>query len=53
MVTWPFTGYGRIPRVTLDHVLADRRIRVRAVAAHRIPGSDHRALYAELILPAG
>ena len=49
--TWPYAAYGRIPRVTLDHVLADRRILVRTVAAHRIPGSDHRALYAELILP--
>jgi endonuclease/exonuclease/phosphatase (EEP) superfamily protein YafD len=50
--TWPYTGYGRIPRVTLDHVLADRRVKVRAVAAYRIPGSDHRALYAELVFPA-
>ncbi len=51
--TWPYTGYGRIPRVTLDHVLADRRVKVRTVAVHRVPGSDHRALYAELVLPTG
>jgi endonuclease/exonuclease/phosphatase family metal-dependent hydrolase len=49
--TWPYSAYGRIPRVTLDHVLADRRVKVRAVAVYRLPGSDHRALYAELVLP--
>jgi endonuclease/exonuclease/phosphatase family metal-dependent hydrolase len=51
--TWPYTAYGPIPRVTLDHVLADRRVRVRAVAVHPVPGSDHRAVYAELVLPRG
>jgi len=49
--TWPYRNYGPIPRVTLDHVLADRRVRVRAVAVYPIPGSDHRAVFAELILP--
>jgi len=49
--TWPYAGYGPIPRMTLDRVLADRRIRVGAVAVHPVPGSDHRAVYAELILP--
>ena len=49
--TWPYAAYGPIPRLTLDHVLADRRIRVGAVAVHPVPGSDHRAVYAELILP--
>jgi len=37
--------------VTLDHVLADRRIRVRAALVRTLAGSDHRALFAELILP--
>jgi endonuclease/exonuclease/phosphatase (EEP) superfamily protein YafD len=41
----------RLPGVALDHVLADRRIGVRAAEVHRLPGSDHRALFAELILP--
>jgi endonuclease/exonuclease/phosphatase (EEP) superfamily protein YafD len=49
--TWPYAAYGRLPRVALDHVLADPRVKVRAVAGYRLPGSDHRALYAELILP--
>jgi endonuclease/exonuclease/phosphatase (EEP) superfamily protein YafD len=50
--TWPYAAYGPIPRLTLDRVLADRRVRVRAVAVHPLPGSDHRAVYAELILPS-
>lgn len=51
--TWgPYDG-DRIPPVTIDHVLADRRIAVRAVEVHPLPGSDHRAVLAELRLPAG
>ncbi|MCX4386186.1 endonuclease/exonuclease/phosphatase family protein [Micromonospora peucetia] len=51
--TWgPYDG-DPIPPVTIDHVLVDRRIAVRAVAVHRMPGSDHRAVLAELRLPAG
>ncbi|MFG3696375.1 endonuclease/exonuclease/phosphatase family protein [Micromonospora sp. NPDC047620] len=51
--TWgPYDG-DLIPPVTIDHVLVDRRIAVRAVAVHRVPGSDHRAVLAELRLPAG
>ncbi|WP_433391141.1 endonuclease/exonuclease/phosphatase family protein [Micromonospora sp. KLBMP9576] len=51
--TWgPYDG-DWIPPVTIDHVLVDRRIAVRSVAVHRVPGSDHRAVLAELRLPAG
>lgn len=51
--TWgPYDG-DRIPPVTIDHVLADRRIGVRAVRVYGVPGSDHRAVLAELRLPAG
>ncbi|MFE9690392.1 endonuclease/exonuclease/phosphatase family protein [Micromonospora sp. NPDC005806] len=51
--TWgPYDG-DPIPPVTIDHVLADRRIAVRSVAVHALPGSDHRAVLAELRLPAG
>ncbi|HLL67164.1 MAG TPA: endonuclease/exonuclease/phosphatase family protein [Micromonosporaceae bacterium] len=49
--TWPYRQWF-VPRVTLDHVLVDTRIRVGRVSAHRVPGSDHRALIADLILPA-
>jgi endonuclease/exonuclease/phosphatase family metal-dependent hydrolase len=47
--TWPTTG--RRPPLTIDHVLFGRPIRVRRVSLHTIPGSDHRALIAELVLP--
>lgn len=51
--TWgPYDG-DPIPPVTIDHVLVDRRIEVRAVSVHAVPGSDHRAVLAELRLPAG
>jgi endonuclease/exonuclease/phosphatase (EEP) superfamily protein YafD len=49
--TWgPYDG-SRVPPVTIDHILVDRRIGVRAVSVHRIPGSDHRAVLAELSVP--
>ncbi|MBQ0896121.1 endonuclease/exonuclease/phosphatase family protein [Micromonospora sp. U56] len=49
--TWgPYDG-DLIPPVTIDHVLVDRRIAVRSVAVHPVPGSDHRAVLAELRLP--
>ncbi|MER7995394.1 endonuclease/exonuclease/phosphatase family protein [Micromonospora chalcea] len=51
--TWgPYDG-DPIPPVTIDHVLVDRRIAVRAAGTFPVPGSDHRALLAELRLPAG
>lgn len=40
-----------VPPITLDHVLADRRIGVRDVDITRVRRSDHRALLATLILP--
>jgi endonuclease/exonuclease/phosphatase (EEP) superfamily protein YafD len=48
--TWP-VGRRFPPPVTIDHVLADRRIGVRAVSVHTIPGTDHRAVSAVLQLP--
>jgi endonuclease/exonuclease/phosphatase family metal-dependent hydrolase len=48
--TWP---QGRLipPSVTIDHVLVDERVRVQAVHIRELPGSDHRAVTADLILP--
>ena len=47
--SWPV---GRLlPPVTIDHVLADRRCGVRGVEVHTLPGSDHRAVIAELQIP--
>jgi endonuclease/exonuclease/phosphatase (EEP) superfamily protein YafD len=51
--TWPY--YGRkaetVPPVTLDHVLADRRIALRRFETLALPHTDHRATYTELTLP--
>ncbi|MFI7546268.1 endonuclease/exonuclease/phosphatase family protein [Actinoplanes sp. NPDC049599] len=50
--TWgPYDG-DPIPPVTIDHVLADRRLGVGAVSVHDIPQSDHRAIVATLRVPA-
>jgi endonuclease/exonuclease/phosphatase (EEP) superfamily protein YafD len=50
--TWP-QGRRVPPPVTIDHVLADERCGVREVTIHTIPGTDHRAVFAELVLPEG
>ncbi|GIF18664.1 endonuclease/exonuclease/phosphatase family metal-dependent hydrolase [Actinoplanes tereljensis] len=50
--TWPYYGQFVLPRVTIDHVLVDKRIGVRETSAHRIPRTDHRALIASLTVPA-
>jgi endonuclease/exonuclease/phosphatase (EEP) superfamily protein YafD len=43
----------RYPPITIDHVLVERSIAVRRLSVHPIAGSDHRAIIAELVLPAG
>ena len=40
-----------IPPITIDHVLADRRLGVVSYAVEELPGSDHRAVFAVLALP--
>ena len=51
--TWP-AGKTLVPTlITLDHVLADRRVRVISARSVAIPGSDHRGVLAELVLPRG
>ncbi len=48
--TWP--DHRRFPPVlVIDHVLVDGRIGVRDYAVEELPGSDHRAVFAELELP--
>lgn len=49
--TWPYEGHPDVPKVTIDHVLVDRRIGVREMSVRRIPRSDHRSIVAELIVP--
>jgi endonuclease/exonuclease/phosphatase family metal-dependent hydrolase len=48
--TWPSGSY-RSPPVTIDHVLADERLGVVEYEVEDLPGSDHRAVYAQLALP--
>ncbi|WP_068922397.1 endonuclease/exonuclease/phosphatase family protein [Planobispora rosea] len=49
--TWPQQGWEPILGVTIDHVLADRRMAVHAFSVHPLPGTDHRPVFAELGLP--
>nr|WP_062334738.1 endonuclease/exonuclease/phosphatase family protein [Herbidospora sakaeratensis] len=53
--TWPalprdFHGLP-IPPVTIDHVLADNRTAIHAFSVHLLPGTDHKAVFADLELP--
>jgi endonuclease/exonuclease/phosphatase (EEP) superfamily protein YafD len=51
--TWaPWGASGGPGVLTIDHVLVDPRCCVLAASVHRLPGSDHRAVYAEFRLPA-
>lgn len=45
--TWPDDPF---PAVTLDHVLADRRLAVHAYQVRRVAGTDHRAVLATLVV---
>jgi endonuclease/exonuclease/phosphatase (EEP) superfamily protein YafD len=51
-LTWGPQPGRRPTLLAIDHVLIDRRCAVLTTSAHRLTGSDHRALYAELRLPA-
>jgi endonuclease/exonuclease/phosphatase (EEP) superfamily protein YafD len=44
--SWPFG-----PPVTIDHILADDRCAFGSYAVYVVPGSDHKALVSEIILP--
>lgn len=43
---WPFG-----PPVTIDHILADSRCAFGSYAVFDVPGSDHKALVSEIVLP--
>jgi endonuclease/exonuclease/phosphatase (EEP) superfamily protein YafD len=51
-LTWGPRSAWRLALLAIDHVLIDRRCAVVTTSVHWLPGSDHRALYAELRLPA-
>ncbi|MFG1944835.1 endonuclease/exonuclease/phosphatase family protein [Nonomuraea sp. NPDC048826] len=50
--TWPQGGWGPVPGVAIDHVLADARVGVRSFAVHALRGTDHHPVSAVLTLPA-
>jgi len=47
--TWGVDKFG--PPLSFDHVAVDRRVAVRGYEVHLLPGSDHRAVLADLQLP--
>jgi endonuclease/exonuclease/phosphatase (EEP) superfamily protein YafD len=48
--TWPANR--RLPPIiTIDHVLVDQRVGVKDVSVLTVPGTDHRAVFAELAVP--
>jgi endonuclease/exonuclease/phosphatase (EEP) superfamily protein YafD len=49
--TWPGSDESPFGLVTIDHVLADRRLGVADYGVEDLPDSDHRAIHAELVLP--
>lgn len=49
--TWPKERI-LLPPVTIDHVLADERMAIADYVVEDLPGSDHRAIYARLGVPA-
>ena len=50
--TWGPQPGRRLALLAIDHILTDRSCAVLTTSAHWLPGSDHRALFAELRLPA-
>jgi endonuclease/exonuclease/phosphatase (EEP) superfamily protein YafD len=47
--TWP-ADWRIPPMITIDHVLYDKRASAVTTSVHTVPGTDHRALFAELRL---
>ena len=50
--TWGPRPHRRPALLAIDHFLVSRQCEVLATSAHVLPGSDHRAVYAEIRLPA-
>jgi endonuclease/exonuclease/phosphatase family metal-dependent hydrolase len=51
--TWgPYHGKP-VPPVTLDHVLAAKRLGIKDVQVHGVKGSDHRSVIATLVVAGG
>lgn len=52
MPTWGPRAQRRPPVLAIDHILVDEQCAVLSTSTHRLNGSDHRALFAKLRLPA-
>ncbi len=48
-MTWP-TGRGIPPLIAIDHVLADTRLGIAGYGVEDLEGSDHRAIWADVIM---
>jgi endonuclease/exonuclease/phosphatase (EEP) superfamily protein YafD len=48
----PTWSRGLAPPLTIDHLLVDERVHVADTEVRALPGSDHRALIADLVAPA-
>lgn len=47
--TWSNLPSG--PPLTIDHIVVDARCAISSYAVHDVPGSDHNAIIAEVVLP--
>jgi endonuclease/exonuclease/phosphatase (EEP) superfamily protein YafD len=47
--TWSSLPTG--PPLTIDHIVVDARCAISSYAVHDLPGSDHNAIVAEVVLP--
>ncbi|HET7016854.1 MAG TPA: endonuclease/exonuclease/phosphatase family protein [Streptosporangiaceae bacterium] len=49
--TWSPAPWCPLPLLAIDHILVDRRCAVLDTSVHRLPGTDHRAVFAQVRLP--
>jgi endonuclease/exonuclease/phosphatase family metal-dependent hydrolase len=49
--TWSPAPRWPVGLLAIDHILVDRRCAVRSASVHRLPGTDHRAVFAQIQLP--
>ncbi|NQD86963.1 endonuclease/exonuclease/phosphatase family protein [Paenarthrobacter sp. CM16] len=50
--TWPMEGLP-LPGIVIDHMVTTPRINSSGYAVHKVPGTDHAAIMATLVIPAG
>jgi endonuclease/exonuclease/phosphatase family metal-dependent hydrolase len=49
--TWRPAPHWPLALLAIDHILVDRRCAVLRTSVHRLPGTDHRAVFARVRLP--